>query len=45
MASIMTVRANEDLQELLMQQAKQLGLTRNALILHILWKWVEENES
>ena len=41
MASIMTVRAPTDLQELLSLQAKNLGLARNALILLILWDWAE----
>ena len=41
MASIMTVRAPEELQEILSLQAKNLGLARNALILQILWDWVE----
>ena len=41
MASIMTVRAPAKLQEILCLQARNLGLARNALILHILWDWVE----
>ncbi len=41
MASIMTVRAPTDLQEILSLQAKNLGLARNALILQILWDWAE----
>ena len=40
MASIMTVRAPAELQEILSLQAKTLGLARNALILQILWDWV-----
>lgn len=42
MASIMTVRAPKELQELLKQMAAQRGFTRNALILQILQAWVEE---
>ena len=41
MASIMTVRAPAELQEILSLQAKNLGLARNALIIQILWDWVE----
>lgn len=41
MASIMTVRAPDDLQEILKEQAKKLGYPRNALILQILQAWVK----
>ncbi len=41
MANIMTVRAPTDLQKILSSHAKNLGLARNALILQILWDWVE----
>lgn len=44
MASIMTVRAPVDLQEILFLQAKNLGLARNALVLQILWDWVERHK-
>lgn len=44
MGSIMTVRAPEDLQDILSEQAKSLGLARNALILQILWDWVENRQ-
>lgn len=44
MASIMTVRAPADLQELLSLRAKHLGLARNALILQILWDWAERQD-
>lgn len=40
---IMTVRAPDDLQKKLMEYAQAQGLTRNALILQILWKWVENH--
>ena len=43
MASIMTVRAPDDLQEILKEQAKKLGYPRNALILQILQAWVKGN--
>lgn len=43
MGSIMTVRAPEDLQDILSAQAKSLGLARNALVLQILWDWVENH--
>lgn len=44
MASIMTVRAPDDLQEILKEQAKKLGYPRNALILQILRDWVKQND-
>lgn len=42
---IMTVRAPDKLQEALKKKAEQQGQTRNALILQILWKWLEEKEN
>lgn len=44
MANIMTVRAPDNLQEKLKQKAKKLGMTRNGLILKILWEWVNYDE-
>ena len=44
MANIMTVRATDKLQELLQQKAKQKGLTRNALVLQILWDWIKQEQ-
>lgn len=41
MSNIMTVRAPEDLQKKLKEYAKIRGYTRNALILKILWEWLE----
>ncbi len=41
LSSIMTVRAPTDLQQVLSSRAKNLGLARNALVLQILWDWVE----
>ena len=41
MYSIMTVRAPDNMQKTLSVQAKGLGLARNALILQILWEWLE----
>ena len=43
MASIMTVRAPDDLQRALSEQAKKLGYPRNALVIQILWDWVDRN--
>lgn len=40
----MTVRATDDLQEILKQKAKKRGFTRNGLILNILWNWVKQEE-
>lgn len=45
MANIMTVRATDELRENLKDQARERGLTRNALILQILWEWVERKEA
>lgn len=44
MASIMTVRAPIELQVFLAEKAKDLGLTRNALILQILWGWADQKQ-
>lgn len=43
MVDIMTVRAPDNLQKALKDVAKDKGLTRNALILQILWEWLEKN--
>ena len=43
MASIMTVRAPDELQKILSEHAKKLGYPRNALILQILQAWVKQN--
>ena len=45
MANIMTVRAPENLQNQLKDRAQEQGLTRNALILQILWDWIKKNEN
>ncbi len=37
---IMTIRAPDTLREEMGVMARQMGLTRNALILQILWEWV-----
>ena len=42
--TIMTVRAPDDLQKKLKKSASQQGLTRNSLILHILWEWIKKEE-
>ena len=44
MLNQMTVRAPEDLQEELKIRAGKQGLTRNALILNILWDWVKKEK-
>lgn len=44
MANIMTVRAPDNLQKALMDYAKSQGIPRNALILQILWEWIEEHK-
>lgn len=43
MKNIMTVRAQDGLREALSRRAKELGITRNALILQILWDWADRN--
>lgn len=43
MANIMTIRAPDEIQNRLLYVAKELGLTRNALVLVILNNWLEEN--
>lgn len=41
---VMTVRVPDTLQSVLMDYANEQGLTRNALILQILWNWIEEHK-
>lgn len=45
MANIMTVRAPDELQKVLSEEAKKLGHPRNALILQILWDWVKKQKA
>lgn len=42
--SIMTVRAPENLREKLSCYSREIGITRNALVLMILNNWVEQKE-
>ena len=44
MATIMTVRVPEEIQDALKQIAAKRGFTRNSLILQILQKWLEEQK-
>ena len=44
MANIMTARASDGLRESLKHLATEKGLTRNALILQILWEWMENRK-
>ena len=44
MASIMTVRAPDELQKLLKEAARKQGFTRNALILQILRDWAKSQD-
>lgn len=39
---IMTLRAPEEMQKQLTISARRKGLTRNALILQILWRWLKD---
>mgnify|MGYP002326578248 CR=1 FL=1 len=43
MANIMTIRAPDEMQRLLKETSKDLGFTRNALVLQILWEWLKNN--
>ena len=38
------IRAPKKLKELLKKTADEMGITLNALILQIIWKWIKENE-
>ncbi len=44
MAKIMTIRPPEELHNILKRTAKKSGYTMNALVLHILWDWLEKEE-
>ena len=44
MAAIMTVRAPENMQRKLSEEARNIGLTRNALVMQILREWMEKNQ-
>ena len=44
MASIMTVRATDELKESLKHLATERGIIRNGLILNILWEWVKREQ-
>lgn len=41
MADIMTVRVPKEMRDILSLKAKRMGLARNALIIQILWDWIE----
>ncbi|OFV71532.1 toxin-antitoxin system HicB family antitoxin [Acetobacterium wieringae] len=43
MAKIMTIRPTDELHNKLKVIAKQRGLTMNALVLSILWEWINKN--
>lgn len=43
MSNIMTIRTNDELKCLLKDKAKELGITRNALVSQILWEWIKNN--
>jgi len=38
------IRAPKELKDTLQERAKQIGITLNALILQILWDWVEKRK-
>lgn len=41
MTETMTLRTPKQLNDLIKSVAKQKGITKNALILQILWQWAE----
>lgn len=41
MADMMTVRAPRELKDLIQSEAERMGISVNALVLHILWEWVK----
>ncbi len=43
MMNIMTIRVPDELQIKLKKYAENQGLTRNALVLQILWAWIADN--
>ncbi|WP_143597249.1 ribbon-helix-helix protein, CopG family [Tyzzerella sp. An114] len=43
MANIMTIRVPEDLQKILKDIAQKRGMSRNSLVLQILWQWEQKN--
>nr|DAW47679.1 MAG TPA: antitoxin [Caudoviricetes sp.] len=43
MASIMTTRVSTEMQEILNEQAKKIGIPRNSLVSQILHDWAKEN--
>ncbi len=42
---VMTVRAPDEMQEKLLRKSKEIGITRNALILLILKQWLDKREN
>lgn len=38
------IRVPQKIKELLKKTADEMGITLNALILQIIWKWIKENE-
>ena len=38
------LRVPYEVNDFLNKIAKKKGISKNSLILHILWKWIEENE-
>ena len=43
MESIMTTRVSEELQEVLKNYAREIGIPRNSLVIQILRNWAKEN--
>lgn len=38
------IRCPEELKKILQQESKRVGISMNALVLQILWDWVEEKK-
>jgi len=43
MPAIMTTRPSSEMHEQLKKEAGKRGLTMNAMVLQILWEWLERN--
>lgn len=43
MADIMTIRPPDSLKKALKDAAISQGITLNALVVHVLWEWVEKH--
>lgn len=44
MSSILTIRPNEEMKKKIKLLAKQRGLSVNALVIQILWDYIQKND-